>query len=45
MKGIIQNTLEWSKRKGKSISVVKRYLKAKHKISVSLEALMKRINK
>tara|TARA_R110000764_G_scaffold189920_1_gene275163 strand:- start:805 stop:942 length:138 start_codon:yes stop_codon:yes gene_type:complete len=44
MRAIIKETLIWAKNKGKSIRVVKRYLKLKHNISITLDALLKRIN-
>ena len=42
MKGIIQKAIIDAYNKGKSLFVVKRYLKIKHKISISLESLFKR---
>ena len=42
MKGIIQKAILDAYHKGKSLFVVKRYLKIKHKISISLESLFKR---
>lgn len=42
MKGIIQKAIIDAYRKGKSLFVVKRYLKIKHRITISLETLMKR---
>ena len=42
MKGIIQKAIIDAYRKGKSLFVVKRYLKIKHRITIPLETLMKR---
>tara|TARA_B110000908_G_C10218323_1_gene433952 strand:- start:36 stop:218 length:183 start_codon:yes stop_codon:yes gene_type:complete len=43
MKGIIDQTIKRAIRKGKSIQVIRRYLIAKYKISVSLNVIKKRI--
>mgnify|MGYP003127867040 CR=1 FL=1 len=42
MKGIIQKAIIDAYNKGKSLFVVKRYLKIKHKITISLDSLLKR---
>jgi len=42
MKGIIQKAILDAYTKGKSMFVVKRYLRIKHKISISLDSLLKR---
>ena len=42
MKGIIRNVLKISKARKKNLNVVKRFLRLKHKINVSLEVLKKR---
>lgn len=43
MKGIIDQTIKRAIKKGKSIQVIRRYLIAKYKISVSLNVIKKRI--
>tara|TARA_R100001594_G_scaffold135234_2_gene176833 strand:- start:231 stop:374 length:144 start_codon:yes stop_codon:yes gene_type:complete len=45
MKGIIISVVEWCKSKDKSLEVAQRYLKAKHRIQISLESLSKRFKR
>jgi hypothetical protein len=42
MKGIIQKAIIDAYKKRKSLFVVKRYLRIKHKITISLDTLLKR---
>lgn len=44
MKGLITEVLKDVAKKGKSLKVAQRYLKAKHKIKTSMNVLKKRYN-
>ena len=43
MKGLINEAINKGVKKGKSLKVIKRYLKAKYKIATSIKVLKKRI--
>tara|TARA_S200002703_G_C3775818_1_gene238896 strand:+ start:551 stop:694 length:144 start_codon:yes stop_codon:yes gene_type:complete len=43
MKGIIKSVVAVAMKKGKSLNVIKRFLKLKYRINVSLEVLKTRI--
>ena len=43
MKGLINEVINKGVKKGKSLNVIKRYLKAKYKITTSINVLKERI--
>jgi hypothetical protein len=45
MTGLINKAIKWGINKGKSVNVIQRYLRIKHKIIVGKNALLKRINR
>ena len=43
MKGLIYKAIKWGIKKGSNPTVIQRYLKLKHRISVGKEVIIKRM--
>ena len=43
MKGVIYKAVKWGVSKGKKVNVIQRYLRIKHKINITKDAMLKRI--